>query len=460
MNKLTQVVCSKLTSHRGNKRIWLEGKRLGDIGFLRYATYDTIINKKEKKIVLTLSPQGGKKVSGRNRNGKEIPILDIGNIEITGMLSNVEKITAKFYTSGMIVIEPHHEDKNKGDREIRLKNNLAKGSVKEGSACSGAGVFTAAINEAFSESNIHSKVEWIIDRENAYLQVALNNNECITDDTTIFEASLEELEADLLSPVDILQVSLPCTGHSNAGKVKNKIGKAEEHPTDATALFGLINIIKKANPAIISSENVTEAQSSASYGLLKAELQRIGYVVYETTLDHTQAGTLERRKRYWFMAISKGIDTIVNKGLENITQYAKQFKTLGDILEPIPANHKSWADNQYLKDKAIKDKAAGKRFANRQLLTEDADGCGTIGRHYNKRRSTEPFMVNAEGKERLLTPIEHARVKGIPEVFVRDVSATTAHQILGQSGLWNNAKGIGLRIAEILNEIKLKEAIQ
>ena len=81
----------------------------------------------------------------------------------------------------------------------------------------------------------------------------------------------------------------------------------------------------------------------------------------------------------------------------------------------------------------MRDSQAGKGFAKRQLLTGDETKVGTIGRHYAKRRSTEPFIVRDDGKERLLTPTEHARVKSIPERLIAGNGMTIAHQILGQS---------------------------
>ena len=187
MSNTTEVAYSKLTNHRGNKRIWLEGKRLGTIGFVRHATYDTIINKETKTLVLILSDNGTKKVSGRKRGEKEIPILDIGNVEITDMFKDIERIRATFKTTGVIVIEPHHEDANMVEREARLKKNLKGGTVTEGSACSGAGVFAAASHEGLLEGDIHSQVSWVVDREGKYLQVGMDNNSAITDDTVIFK---------------------------------------------------------------------------------------------------------------------------------------------------------------------------------------------------------------------------------------------------------------------------------
>jgi len=450
-DKTAQVTYSKLGDHRGHKRVWLEGKKLADIGFVRHQPYSVLVNEETKKILLRLDPEGERKVAGRKRGDKEIPILDFSNETVTKLFKGASKVKATFNTNGTILIEMHHEDIKLNDREDRLKKNGKAGKVTEGSACSGAAVFAAAMKQGMAEGGLESSLEWIIDRDGSYLQVALDNNTAIDDDTVIFEASLEELEPELLAPVDVFQFSLPCTGHSIAGKSKNKIGRAEEHPTDATAVFGVMASIKATNPAIISSENVVEAQGSATYMLIKAELQRMGYAIHEFILDNEQAGSFEQRKRYWFLAVSNGIDALANIADIQLTTYGRTYNNLGELLEPVPADDKSWSDNQYLKDKAVTDKAAGKGFANRQLLTEEATSCGTIGRHYNKRRSTEPFLVRAEdSKERLLTPVEHCRVKDVPESLVKGVAPTTAHQLLGQSGLWNSARGMGNLIADII----------
>ncbi len=125
--------------------------------------------------------------------------------------------------------------------------------------------------------------------------------------------------------------------------------------------------------------------------------------------------------------------------------------TVQDILEDVPADSPRWKEFNYLADKEIKDLAAGKGF-RRQLLTEAADKCGTIGRHYNKCRSTEPFLIHPENDKlsRLFTPKEHARLKGIPDGIVKGISDTIAHQILGQSVIWPVFQAVGKQIGEFI----------
>lgn len=455
--KPNQIGYSKLTDHRGNKRLWLEGLRLGKNGFTKGTKYTAHFNAETRSIALVVNPAGDRVVSGRKRKGQTdyTPIIDICCPEVEKVTQGATRIRAEFF-DGAINITIHHEDKAKEDREERTIKNVQADRVTEGALCVGAGIASAALHQGLELGGLSSSIEWVIDREGKYLQVAVDNNPAITDDTQIIQASLEEIEPELLGPVDILQVSLPCTGHSKAGKSKNKIDRAEQHTNDATSAWGLMAVIRAVNPSIIVSENVVEAENSATYELIKAELIRRGYVVHSAVLNETHAGTLEKRSRWWFVAISAGLNLF---NLENMHPLQKVHKVLGDVLEPVAHDSKMWAANQYLKDKAITDKAAGKGFA-RQLVDATSEVVGTIGRHYNKRRSTEPFVSRADGMERLLTPGEHAKVKGIDPAMVSGVCATTAHEVLGQSILWGHAQLIGQRIAEGLQMFNHNQTAQ
>lgn len=67
-----------------------------------------------------------------------------------------------------------------------------------------------------------------------------------------------------------------------------------------------------------------------------------------------------------------------------------------------------------------------------------------------KMRSTEPMIAHpsGDGRRRLLTPREHARVKGIDPALVAGLSATLAHEILGQSVLAPAWRSIGRMLGQ------------
>ena len=192
-------------------------------------------------------------------------------------------------------------------------------------------------------------------------------------------------------------------------------------------MFGVVNAVRNANPAIVISENVIEAKNSSMFALFTGELNRLGYKIFELELSNQHTGSIEKRRRYWMVAIS---ENLAPESIE-LPLVEQNQNPLNSFLQEVEES--VWGENQYLKDKSIRDAAAGKGFAKRQLLSGEETNVGTIGRHYAKRRSTEPFIVRADGKERLLTPIEHAIVKSIPTRLVPEGGITIAHQILGQS---------------------------
>ncbi|WP_052692289.1 DNA cytosine methyltransferase [Teredinibacter purpureus] len=448
---------TKVAPHRGKKRIWLQGLRLSDCGFDKGSKYRVDYDEDYGFIELILDEDGSRLVSGKKQGEGYSSIVDICNEEVVTITKGQESVRVD-YAKGYIRISIHHHASKRIEREKRLKQNAEKNSIKKASLCSGIGVAALALHQGLSEMGVNSNVSWVVDRESKYLQIAKNNNP-ILKDAVIYESSLEELEPNLLEPVDLLQVSLPCTGHSKSGKTKNKSlsGQtefiAENHATDATAVFGLMRVIEHVNPAIIVSENVVDAKNSATYCLIKGMLELLGYGLLEVDLDAKQAGSFEKRTRYWLIATSIGLN---KPYIDDIPVYERQYRYLTELIENTDMPDSAWSDNQYLKDKAVRDDNAGKGF-KRNLVSEVSTSINCIGRHYMKRRSTEPMITRVDGKERLLSPVEHSRAKGIPETLIENTAATLAHEGLGQSILFNHARGIGCMIAKnILNPLLSK----
>lgn len=420
-----QVSYQKIGTNKNRARLWIEGVKLNAAGFTRGMRYR--IEFQDGAMCLIKDPEGSRIVSGKTRHNREIPILDIAIPELEDHFGPQSRVRVVF-TAGSIRVSLHHETVAQVDRETRFKQNLSSGSLTEASMFSGGGISTHAIHKAIEDYGQTSKLAWVVDAELKYLQSNFSNNYAIDDDTVALIGRAEEIETAFYKPVDILSFSMPCSGFSSAGKAKHR--QAPEAHDGAAALFGTMNAIRASNPAVLISENVAEAQMSPAYVLLKTELDRLGYEIFERIMTSADTGTIENRKRYWFIALSKGIADGFNFDMLHPEVNAPS-KRLSDIFDAhVP--EAAWAENSYLKDKAVRDIEAGKGF-QRQLLTGDEKSCGTIGRHYNKRRSTEPFIVRADAKERLLSPTEHARVKSAPEGLVDGVCATTAHEILGQS---------------------------
>ena len=92
---------SKVGANRGRSRIWLEGARLAKAGFNWNVQYSTHFDNLSIKLVI--DAEGDRKVAGRMRNNKEIPILDLCSAGITKFAKGYESVQV-IVSNGVIVI--------------------------------------------------------------------------------------------------------------------------------------------------------------------------------------------------------------------------------------------------------------------------------------------------------------------------------------------------------------------
>lgn len=441
-----QISYAGVTEQRGQRRIWLEGGRLDKAGFAYGEAFTSTLNLDTKTLTLELHFMGDRQVSGRKRKNQDgyTPILDLCNADIAELVGGGERVRVAFY-EGRIEISLHHEERDRLHRENRTRTHLESGIVKTGTLCAGAGISTAALHDGLKAEGLQSQCEWLVDMEGRFLEMADQNNHAISDKTRLVVGTLEEIETTDLSEVDIVNVSLSCTIHAACGKAKKGLAIAEED-NSITSMFGLVRIIKTTRPSVVVSENVTEAMSSASYLMLKAELKRLGYRISEAVLNSEQAGSIENRERYWFVAVSKGLPEVK---LEELVNEPRRFQTVGELIEDTPETRDAFRHFEYLDAKEQRDIAAGKGF-RQQKFSVDATRISTVTAQYARIRSTDPKLEGEDGKSRLFSVTEHMRLKGIPEHLLAGCGWTWGHQAAGQSILYGHAVGIGKLTAKSL----------
>ena len=203
----------------------------------------------------------------------------------------------------------------------------------------------------------------------------------------------------------------------------------EDHPEVGHLIYAALALIQKLQPAAIVLENVEDYRSSASAQILRSQLRDMGYQVNEHVLRARDFGSLENRVRWAMVATTDGLSPV--EAIPSLGQ--TQGVTLGDLLDAVEPDAPCWSGMDYLKDKAVRDKAAGKGFAM-QLVDEESTSVPTIRKSYNKGGSTDPYVRHPDDPAlmRKLTPGEHARIKGVPVELIAGLAATTAHEVLGQ----------------------------
>lgn len=445
---LQQIKYVKLGIQRGKTRVWLEGRRLEAAGFTPGASYRMLIDIASQRIEL-LREDGARVVSRKTVRDRVCPVIDICSGEVERIFgAAAERVKVEIHV-GRVVVMIHPTDRASADRKARLMEKLQSGAALDvGSVAHGGGILDNALHAGLERAGIKSRLAWAIEVEAAYLEVSMANNSVFDAQTLPILGPMEDVELDRLARVDIVSSGIPCVGASLAGRAKNKLKAAEHHESAGVLFYALLNIIKAVNPSIVIIENVVQYSSTLSMHVIRELLAQWSYDVHETVLDGNAMGALEDRKRMCMVAVPTGFAFRI----EDLLPIRTKESTLGDALEDIPAESDMYQPRPYLVEKEQRDIAAGKGF-RRQLLTGSATACGCVGAGYGKIRSTEPMLLHPNDplKSRLLTPVEHARVKTIPPELIRGVSNTTAHEILGQSVIWTAFVALGSLIGTTLS---------
>ena len=429
---MLQVIYRKLANHKGAKRVWLEGRRLNDAGFVPGVRYRLTVDRNARALTLDLT-EGTHVVSRKRVHEREVPVIDLCNRELAELFGTIDRVKVEIHPE-RIRLTIHPDDAATLERAERLIAKVKAGTpLNVGSLAHGGGILDHAVHTGLKQAGIPSRLAFACEIETQYLESSLANSGLWDSESIAIEAPMEEVEPDILPKVELLCAGLPCTGASLSGRAKNGLKFAEQHETAGTLFVAFLRILKACQPACLVFENVTPYANTVSYHVVSDVLKQWGYDLHETVLDGNAMGALEDRKRLCLVAVTKGVPF----DLTGLAAVREKEATLGEVLEDIPIDSPAWKECTYLAEKEARDIEAGKGF-RRQLLGPEDVKCGTIGKSYAKLRSTEPFLRHPsnDGRSRIFTPTEHARAKTIPAHLVEGLSNTTAHEVLGQSIIW------------------------
>lgn len=448
----------KLGEHKGSPRFYKEGKRIALAGFTPGTVYRATMHQEQGMLVLKVDPDGAYKVSKKAaRNASEaetvVPVIDINSKELLGMFEGLDQVRV-IVRQGQIVLLALATEIRRKERIERVTQKIRSGTPLDvGSVSHGIGILSNALHMGLEEQGVASRQMFACDIEATYLDQAEQANDCWSDDTIKVTAPLQEFAVDewamqRIGKIDVLEGGIPCTAASHAGRSKKHLEKAEDDPNVGHLIFGFLTLIARLNPAIVVLENVPAYQSTASMGIFRTQMRDLGYDVHERILSGKDFGALENRQRMVAVGVTKGLLSFSLDGLKLPEHTARM---VADILDPVPLDDPSWSTLQYLVDKEVRDKAAGKGFMM-QKVKDTATSVPTITRGYMKRRSTDPFLQHPENGDllRLFTPGEHARIKGVPAHLIRGMSATRAHEALGQGICYEPFRAVGRYIGEAL----------
>ncbi|WP_394475172.1 DNA cytosine methyltransferase [Ralstonia mannitolilytica] len=439
----------RIGQNRGAPRIWLD-RQTERAGFEPGQRYDVVVQ--GRTVVLQANPDGSRVVSSKKDGDKTNPIIDLNSRDLLALFDGMSSIRVAV-KQGKIYLLPLASELKKQERFGRLREKLEAGDpLAVGSLSHGGGILSHAIHSGLKASGVENRLAFANDIREELLEHAAVHNDAWDENTMVFSAPLQELAFDergvaQIPKVEILEMGLPCSGESRAGKAKRGLSSGEAHPDVGHLVVGALVILSKANPAAVVFEQVPTYASSASANILRNQLRDMGYVCHERLLRGSEWGALEDRVRWCMVAVSEGIEF----DFDQLQPPGRGQQKLGDALENVPDDHPSWSSMAGLRAKELRDREAGKNFAM-QIFDADSDFVGTITKGYSKVRSTDPKLRHPTDPTllRQFLPSEHARIKGVPEHLVSGVSATVAHQILGQGVVYPPFVGVGKHLGESL----------
>lgn len=435
--------------HRGTLRVYLDGMRLAREGILPGMSYQRIINREEGKIIIRMVESGDYVVSKKIVRENEIPVLDIKTDDLAGIVGRSGKVRI-FVANMCIVILRHFNDEKVAERIKRMLAEIENKQLTTASLFHGGGIASKGIHSGLETAGLGSKTALAIEIETEFVESSLKNNPELWDKSSvIINAGVESVRYHQagIPKVTIFEAGIPCTGSSQAGSSKLKLKCAEEHPTAGAAFFYTLQAIDATNPCIIVFENVKNYAGSASASVIRSVLSNLGYSMQEVILRGNDFGALENRERWIMIATTVGLEEFIN--INDLFNYKQTPPSnVSQILED-EVDDSVWSDLRYLKDKEQRDFSAGKGF-RMQILNGDSLSCPTLTKGYHKRRSTDPYIKKDDDSEllRLFTAKEHARLKTIPESALEGLSESVAHQIAGQSVIYNWFVAIGRIIGD------------
>lgn len=443
---------TKIGENRGRPRLWLEGFKAALAGFVPGIRFK--IQKDEARTMLVLEPDvhGDRIVSKKLKGGKEIPVIDINSSEVLSIFEGYSAVRV-IAQGTRICILPQAVEIAKRERLDRLQAKLRNREPLDcGSVSHGGGVLDHALHTGLAEAGIETRLAFANEIRPELLEHTREHNDIWSDETISLAAPLQEVAFDgwamsKLPKVDALFAGLPCSGASRAGRAKNGAGHAEAHPEVGHLVVAFLAVIAKVNPAIVVLENVSLYETSASMWILRHQLRDLGYTVHETVLKAQDWNALEHRERMCMVAVTQGLEF----DFASLAKPERVERTVGEILEDVPLDSDLWSRMQGLRDKELRDKAAGKNFMM-QIVTASSTKCPTVTKSYSKVRSTDPKLQHPTNPDllRQFTPGEHARLKGIPEHLIKGLGLTIAHELLGQSICYEPFRAVGRCIGKYL----------
>ncbi|VVE35010.1 DNA cytosine methyltransferase [Pandoraea terrigena] len=427
----------KIGSNRGRPRLWIEGAVASRACFLPGMKISVTLDEEKCMLTLEANESGERVVSKKTVRDRDVPVVDINSENLLGIFVRMGLTAVRLVVQlHRIFVLPIASEVRAKERLDRLKSKLENNEpLLMGSFSSGIGILDRAAHTGFEEAGIRTRLAVANEIRLDCIEHAVERNPVFDGQTILLTAPMQEVVFDnwvmsQLPKLDGLAIGIPCSGASNAGRTKRKLEFPESHPDVGHLVVPFLAAVAQTSPSFVAIECVPGWLNTASAAIARSMLRDLGYVVHETVLNAADWNMLEHRERMCIIAVTQGIEF----SFDLVDRPERRARRLGEIMEAVALDDKCWSPLTYLKEKQLRDEAAGKGF-KMTIVNEDSPKVPTLNKTLHKRQSTGTFFQHPENPDLLRIPtlVEHARCKGVWEDMVEGVTQTFGHETCGQA---------------------------
>lgn len=423
---------SKVT--RSGTRIYLEGLWILRSGFEAWGEATVILDKERGRVVLLLDPDMAdtlsssasttavsKKISGKTKRGKAIPVIDIERQDLREILGGAESVVVQS-RRGQLVITPAEAEVLHHERLTAKPNNY------EVSLYSGAGFLSLAAEQAGARP-VMAVEKW--DRA-ADAFFAAHSGRVPVIESGVESVALGERRDpgrfDLPRNPWLLTAGVPCEPYSKLGgkglAVWREGGQIDPHLL-ADQAFWTLEVILATNPINVLIENVKGFPKYA--GPLTRALEVLGYKIHVAMIDPSDHGYASGRERAVIVATTHDGFQFPQKRSSKL-----RGQRLSDMLLPPDSPQLSGLNVRQGGWFSIKDKSGiGKSLAG--WIGRKSHGATTfeytdarvpaVTKSMHKGNPQGPYLRHPRKRDlyRLLTVEEISRIHGVPPAVAKRI---------------------------------------
>jgi len=241
---------------------------------------------------------------------------------------------------------------------------------------------------------------------------------------------IREILSDEIPNHDILTGGFPCQSFSVAAQNPRRLGYEDER---GKLFFEMCRILRDKKPQVFVAENVKgllSANKGETFPLIIEEFEKTGYHVKFKILNSAHYGVPQKRERVFIVGFR-------DKSAHDAFNFPRE-KTLFDHvpLSKIVIPEHEIEDHYYFSERAVKgmEKSKHAKTMNKGRAQKLDGPSNTVGAHLAKvsLNSTDP-VLQIDGKYRMFTPREVARIQSFPDNFVLPSSKSTNYKALGNA---------------------------